>query len=458
MRRGLKFLSFTLILFLFTLLVVLLVPWRELASRQLHSMLWQATGQNIDFTLAELGLNRSQLRDISIGSTTESVVLSSVTLAYSIPELWQGQLRQLHLAGLNVSLRETPQGWYMPGWQTNPSSQSSTAGSTTPLWLQPHSIPLHTATLSESSLTLQGIAWELNLPISLSWQSYPTAQFLFEGRTPRLNVGQYSATTKQIGAQAQFVLERAAWQGEWTMRDIALSLADLPVPPLQANGALALDANQLMVSGSVQDTTKGWQASFSFTHDHSGEKAPLIRVSRAQLPMLDGTIKLRDLHWPLDGKSALKTTVILEKIRLRPLLQHLTDTSAEATGTVSGTIPVTRHADGRLEIPTSTLETDTPGTLVIPAAYLPGDNEQMALLRAILSDLRYDNLRLTLSSDASGALQVTLGVSGHNPAVQNGKPVKLNVNLGGDVLGLLNNQLLSIIAPTQLLRNSHDEK
>ena len=63
-----------------------------------------------------------------------------------------------------------------------------------------------------------------------------------------------------------------------------------------------------------------------------------------------------------------------------------------------------------------------------------------------------------MSSDANGKLQLKVSLAGHNPTVQNGKPVKLNVNLGGDVLGLIDNQLLSIIAPTQLLRKNHDQK
>lgn len=460
MRRRTKYLAVILILFTLLPMSLLLLPWRDFASKQLHDMLQQTTGQDISFTLAELGLTGSRLRDIRLGGATAPVLLTDVTLAYSLPELWHGQLRDLQLNGLTLSLQETPEGWRLPAWQTTaPTPSPPTAAPVAPpLWLQPQQIPLQALQLRDGALHFQATAWQLALPFSLTWQNGHNAQLTLDSQVPQLSYGTQGATAGDVTAQVRFVPERAGWQGDWTIRDIILNISSLPTPVLLANGTLALDAKQLAVNGTVQDATKTWQAQFNFTRDHAGAKPALLRVARAQLPLLDGMVKLRDLRWPLDSKSPLQTTVMLEKIPLQPLLQRLTDATASATGTVSGTLPVTRHADGRLQIPTSTLETDTPGTLAVPAAYLPGDNEQIALLRAILSDLRYDSLRLTLSSSGDGKLEVALSINGRNPAVQNGKPVKLNVNLGGDVLGLLNNQLLSIIAPTQLLRNNHDPK
>ncbi len=438
------------------ILVTWLVPWRTVSETKLQAMLQQATGQKVVFSISEVGLRESRLNDLRLGGTESPVLLSEIKVAYALPELWHGHLGHLKLAGLSLTAHETDRGWQLAGWQPAPTTADKTANAIS--WLVPPPLPLQSIELTDSKIDLQALLWQLNLPVSIAWQQQPTILSL-ESLAPQLVSGSHSAIVKRMLARAVFDPERTAWQGSWSLYDLGIAINGLPPPPpLQAKGSITLDQQKLAISGAAHDATKAWALQFNLTRDHTGIRPALLQVPKAAMPFLGGAIRLRDLHWPLDGQSALRTNVIAEKLPLETLLQHFTSEEVHGSGTVSGEIPLTRQADGKLLIPESVLQTDSAGTIAIPANYFPGDNPQLAVLREILTDLHYESLSLTVSSDANGKLQLKVSLAGHNPTVQNGKPVKLNVNLGGDVLGLIDNQLLSIIAPTQLLRKNHDQK
>lgn len=79
----------------------------------------------------------------------------------------------------------------------------------------------------------------------------------------------------------------------------------------------------------------------------------------------------------------------------------------------------------------------------------------MALVRDILKNFHYTNFAMGINSGKDDKLSMLLQLSGNNPEVYNGREVKLNVNLTGDLLSVIRQSMMSVSDPQQLMKDSH---
>jgi hypothetical protein len=139
------------------------------------------------------------------------------------------------------------------------------------------------------------------------------------------------------------------------------------------------------------------------------------------------------------------------------LLQYLTGQDAVATGTVSGTLPISLSEKGALSVQDVALQSNEPGTIKMPPESIPGDNPQVAFVREVLGDFYYSNLLAKIENTQDKKLSVILIVEGKNPNVQGGRPVKINVHLKGDLLAFIEQNLLWLYDPIKLMERGKHE-
>ncbi len=139
-------------------------------------------------------------------------------------------------------------------------------------------------------------------------------------------------------------------------------------------------------------------------------------------------------------------------------MQSLTGGRVTATGKVTGDLPLMIGRDGNIKVLPGTLKSEGPGMISMSADTIPGDNEQVGIVRQILQDLQYSGLSVALKNDESGRTTILLSFEGNNPSVYEGRPVKLNVNLTGDVLEFIQQNILLLGNPEQFLEQGIDEK
>ena len=82
----------------------------------------------------------------------------------------------------------------------------------------------------------------------------------------------------------------------------------------------------------------------------------------------------------------------------------------------------------------------------------------MIRLREILEDFGYTRLSIAMNSDKKNNLGILMSIEGSNPAVYNGRAVKLNVNLTGDVLDFIRQNIMLLTNPESILEHGEREK
>ncbi len=193
-----------------------------------------------------------------------------------------------------------------------------------------------------------------------------------------------------------------------------------------------------------------------------------VKLLDVGLPLTDGTVRFgygrngrlavdqAEWHWaggllraePFEfAPAAPKGTVTLraERVPLGSLLALAAVEGLEATGTVSGQLPV-RLAKNSVHLDNGVLEADAPGTLRYdpkhPPSFLQGEEgSPTALLMGALTDFRYETLRATVDGEAGGELGVGIAIRGANPAFYDGYPVALNLKVSGALDRILRQSL-----------------
>lgn len=193
-----------------------------------------------------------------------------------------------------------------------------------------------------------------------------------------------------------------------------------------------------------------------------------VKLLDVGLPLTDGTLRFgygakgrlsverAEWHWAggilradpftIDPVAPRGTvTLRAEGVHLGPMLAMVAVDGLEASGTVSGRLPVRIGADS-VHLNGGLLEADGPGTLRYdpenPPGFLKGEEgSPTALLMGALTDFRYDTLSATVEGQAGGELAVGIAIRGSNPAFYDGYPVALNLKVSGALDRILRQSL-----------------
>lgn len=189
---------------------------------------------------------------------------------------------------------------------------------------------------------------------------------------------------------------------------------------------------------------------FDYTPDSL--QASKATLAEAHARWDGGTLSARDAALSWAGDERLKANIKIDGVPLSGLMRTLTGGRADATGNVSGQLPLTVYADGTFSVRGSRLAATDEGTLTLAPDAIPGDNEQVGLVRAVLQNFHYRQLVITMDSGKDKKLSMLLSLSGNNPDVYNGREVKLNVHLTGDLVNLLQQSVMPLADPETLLK------
>lgn len=167
--------------------------------------------------------------------------------------------------------------------------------------------------------------------------------------------------------------------------------------------------------------------------------SPRLEIVTARARALGGWLSLQQgLIDPTGNRE--EATLGLENIDLAELLAVLDTPDVQATGRISGEIPIRLEGDTVI-VAGGRLAAEEPGNLRLTSEEakqaLAAGGESVDLMMRALENFQYRDLAITLDKPPEGETLVTLKLFGQNPAVLDGQPFDLNLSLETDLAPLL---------------------
>ncbi len=422
-----------------------LFPWKNFLHDRIVSMLAARGVSNLDFQLEDVGLTGATLVDVKLGQENP-LLLDKVTLDYSLGELIDGTLRDIKLSGLAIQVREEENGWVVTGLDAiAPKKNAGDNPLDVPAILS--SLPFRSLVIEDSRLTVTGTTINATLPFSLNLKD--NLQIETEPTTFRTGTRDITVSETMIVLSPQE--GGKTWSGSWSVSSVTGE--DIPLPPMAGAGTLSVTGAALAFDGDLYSSDKDYNAIIKGQADFASPASNKLHLVSASGPFKQGRVSTGGF----DIKFPMTVPVKINKISVDDLMQSFTGERVNATGTISGTVPVTINAAGGYTIGKGTLKADGTGRISMPPDVIPGDNQQVALVREVLENLQYSLLSLNVTPGKGRNMAVLLSLEGRNPDVYNGRPVKLNINLTGDVLDIVEQNIMLFKTPEKLLQQELHE-
>lgn len=445
-----KFILFIVIVLSLVVVALALTPWHSVLESKIRKTLTASGFSPVSLRVTGIGLHGVAIEDLQLGA--DAVLrFQNVNLSYNLQGLRQNKLDTLTVIGPRVQMHESPQGWGIQGAEglfvADENASPRTVASLTAL-LQV--LPFEVIAVSEGILTIRGNDLDAGLPLD---GRYDKAQgrITYQGDQASFRKGAISARMDALKATLLWDGAAQQWQGDWSADNIVVQGAGADVPVLKAAGTMHAGGTTLRLDGALQSADRAYHINFSYEYFLEPGKAPLLTLHDANMPWKQGRLKLGAVKWPLDGVPRdLSLNVRAENISVGELLGAVTGQRVQATGTISGNVPLTLKANGDIELHNGSLIAAAPGKIMLPPDAIPGDNEKIKLVRDILANLDYSNLAIRMNSDQNNDLGILMTVEGRNPAIYDGRAVKLNVNLTGDVLDFIRQNVMLLTRPEAL--------
>ncbi len=210
--------------------------------------------------------------------------------------------------------------------------------------------------------------------------------------------------------------------------DTRQKLVLLPGLRSQSQGTVSLDK---LIGGidihNIRATTK-------LLPGRTGQQ-PIVQLNDLQAELLQGTMSSPEIRYDLN-KQASNFTVNVSSVDLATMVELMKVKDMQATGTISGKIPVTIQGK-KVSVDNGALYNDPPGggiSYAAPDAHLTGLSEYA--LKAI-RDFRYTALKSTAEYDPSGQLVLAVSLQGISPEIDSRRPVHFNINIEQNLNTLL---------------------
>ncbi|MBY0428552.1 MAG: YdbH domain-containing protein [Alphaproteobacteria bacterium] len=452
-RHRLKFSTLLLIIALGSAAVI--IPWNILVQEKIKTLLAENGFVDSSLNLSHIGLRHIQIDALRLAKDAPAL-FDKLILHFSPIDLVSGHVRELNFTGLNLDLQQSQTGWAINGaaLKSNKPAQPPATLAIPVSDAELANFPLDSVELKDSSIHVGSDAWKLEAPILIQFTKLPDN--IIEATLPTISMVASGATLNAENLHAKLILDKTAqqWKGNWETDSISIKGQDSLIPSLKGSGTLIVSADTIVIDGNFNSADKTAHVSFHVNYPLNAPEKAQCHLIAAALPWNKGVISIKNAVIPLSGKDEFKMTLNVEHVPVHSLMTMLTGKETLATGVVSGNIPLTIKPDGQIAVGQGKLQTEQPGVITLNPETIPGDNEQIALVRDVMKNLHYNLLSISIDGDANKKLSVVMAVEGNNPDVAQGRPVKLSVHLTGDLLNFIQQSLLSLLDPQMFLKHA----
>ncbi|RAJ96490.1 dicarboxylate transport [Aliidiomarina maris] len=285
---------------------------------------------------------------------------------------------------------------------------------------------------------LSDIFWLAGNPIAATLPNWPELLQLERGRTRAEGqlryYGSQEAPTLNLRGQLDMVdvsgvYDTIAFTGLRSQLDINVIDEALMAELVQASvqrveAGLTLGPGELKASyqGTLNDPLLGQ-----------------VEIGQNQIAMLNGVLSLRPQRYVL-SEPAHTFFIELNQLDIARLLAEYPATDIQGSGLLSGAIPVRWSPQG-VFVEQGRINALPPGGQLQyrseRARQMAQSNMAMDIVMRALDDFHYSELQGDVTYAEDGTLLLALLIQGNNPALEHGRPVRLEVTLEEDLPALL---------------------
>lgn len=170
-----------------------------------------------------------------------------------------------------------------------------------------------------------------------------------------------------------------------------------------------------------------------------------LTLEQASAGLLGGKVRVEPATWALDNTPVL-VPLELTRLEVSQLMRVYPAEGLAGTGLLRGHVPLLIGPEGIRVVQGQVEAIDPGGVLQLPAERLRDfaqDNKAMGMVTQAMRNFHYSELESRIDYGQDGTLNLGLHLEGHNPNVQDGHPIVLNINLEENIPALLTSLQLS---------------
>lgn len=410
-----RFLFIVLLLLIIAGAVLYFVPLQDIAMKKIKTTLAEYNIKLNSLDIIQIDLEQAVISNINIGDE-RPLTVRNVETKYFYKEAIRGKLQSVDINGLEAVAYNKNNIWGIGGLEGLMKSKSEVAAKTAIDFAKLHDTLPAQINITESKVSLQNQDLQINVPFDLG----------LTNSAEKIN-------------------------GRITSKNITSSGLPYDIPPLDLQVEYTLGTNETSANFQAHSSKKDYQANINFLAPNADLMQGQVIINNISFPYGGGVVSAKAIQFPVDMKKPVNINLNLKNIDLATLLNKISGGQISGTGRISGAIPFTYYPDGHVTVRKGAVHTAKSGTIIVSPSLLPGDNPQLTIARKTLQNFHYTTLKIAVSSDKSNQLVITLSLEGNNPNENNGRMVKLNVNLSGDIISLIQQSFFAINDMKQLL-------
>lgn len=418
--------------------IIIFWPYQRTAKNQITRLLESYGITVTSLTLERFEGNDALITDVTLG-TEPKLTVQKLAAHYSLTEILRGKLRSLEVTKLDATLYTKNDRWLVGGLEPLFPHSAQTTDTSLPLSII--SLLPESVSVKDSTLTLKHPRAVAQLPFSLDMTTDSTTSATLISPGIRVEAKPYTIQSGTLKAKAN--LTPTNWHITLTSPDITITGLDTPIPPLALHAELSLTPRTLETTVQLNDSTQAYRVDATLSNTD-------IAIKTAHIPWGGGQIAVQPVTLPIAMDKPIPLAIDIKEVDLESLLGAVSDGKIQGSGKVSGTLPIIYHPDGHITLQEGGAQALSDGTISVPPSFLPGDNEQLTIARTTLENFHYTTLQIRVLSQGDAAT-IQLVLEGNNPDAMQGRPVKLTVNLSGDILPLIQQSVLPINDLKQLM-------
>lgn len=163
-----------------------------------------------------------------------------------------------------------------------------------------------------------------------------------------------------------------------------------------------------------------------------------VSVNSVFARALDGTVSGMDIHYDF-SKDINEFDLSFAGLRLERMMELVEYEGIEASGAVSGELPVTVTGGNKIEIDAGRLYAEAPGGSIryLDAPPAGQGNPAMDFVNQALSNYQFQSLESAIDYTPDGELLLAMQMRGSNPDMNGGQAINLNLTISDNIPTLL---------------------